>query len=49
MNIPIPPQLAADMAAAARRDGARQVQAQRTMVAFAVAAAIAVAFIYLVW
>ena len=47
--IPIPPQFAADMAAAARRDIVAEREQRKSMVAFAVIAFVLGALVYLVW
>jgi hypothetical protein len=49
MNIPIPPQFAADMAAAARRSTAAEREQRKTMVAFAIAAMVLIALVYTAW
>ena len=47
--IPIPPQFAADMAAAARRDTLAERAQRKTMVVFAIAAAAMAFLVYLAW
>jgi hypothetical protein len=47
--IPIPPQFAADMAAAARRDTLNEREQRKTLVAFAIAAAVLAYLVYLAW
>ena len=46
---PIPPQFAADMAAAARRDMVAEREQRKTMAMFAVIAVALGALVYLVW
>jgi hypothetical protein len=49
MNIPIPPQVAADMAAAARRSTLNEREERKNAILFAIVAAMAAGMVYLVW
>jgi hypothetical protein len=49
MNILIPPQFAADMAAAARQSTLAEREQRKTAILFAIVAVAAAALVYLVW
>ena len=46
---PIPPQFAADMAAAARRETQAESEQRKTLAVFAIAAAVMAYLVYLAW